>query len=181
MKLKGVDCTLPEAIDILLSIAIFDTIGDAKDRRKRFYKILDRLPRIAQRQTAKMLAQNRRTADLEEEFKDMARRLEPEPEIGNVIREQPIEVERRIPEPQLPPWHHLRRKPYKEVIEIHPKHPIKKFAEQSKLHAIAVECAFAVVPQSLHKSAKVEEIAIILYKQFKQWEERKNAKKRNNN
>jgi len=77
----------------------------------------------------------------------------------------------------IPPWTGLRRFPSKEIVKRYPKHRALTWMGQDELRKIAVEVAFAVVPQELHTKSKLMEVAESLYESFKEWEEIKSCEK----
>jgi hypothetical protein len=78
-----------------------------------------------------------------------------------------------VPKPKLkgPPW---ESGPFWTLAEIkthYPRHPLLKIAGKSKLHKLAVQHAFGVMPLVLHKSAEIAGLAEELHKTFKDWDE----------
>jgi hypothetical protein len=72
--------------------------------------------------------------------------------------------------PTQPPWELMKRIDLGEIVTIYPMHSLVKWAGDNKLRIFAIEAAFANVPQSLHKSPKVVEVAENLESYFKRWE-----------
>ena len=78
--------------------------------------------------------------------------------------------------PDKEPWLLMKRTPIAIIMKVHPLHPLIKWAEGDHLRTFAVECAFANVPQALHKAPKVSQVAEQLNNDFIRWKEVKDGK-----
>lgn len=72
--------------------------------------------------------------------------------------------------PDSPPWELMKRLDIGEIVLVHPLHQLVKWCDGDELKTFAVEAAFRNVPQALHKTPKIVEMAEQLYNYFSRWE-----------
>lgn len=69
-----------------------------------------------------------------------------------------------------PPWLELPKADLDAMARRYPKHLIWKWIGDDQLRELAVSTAFAIVPRSLHKAGKIEELSLRLHDSFLEWE-----------
>ena len=93
-----------------------------------------------------------------------------------VVRLEPFKDESPSLRSEKPPWKVLKRFPYQDIMRIYSTHECHLWVRggekegNKEMRRRAVEAAFSVVPQSLHKSSQVLQVSFELFKKFNEWE-----------
>lgn len=109
---------------------------------------------------------------LAEQFEAVIKELEEETCL--VIEPCPINTD-DLPPPKRKfkrePWKGLKRIPLEELHILYPRHKLLEYAELGELQKIAVEAAFAALPSSLRRDAKVFQTYRIFMDLFNEYKE----------
>lgn len=73
---------------------------------------------------------------------------------------------------EIPPWQGLKRLPLDEIRLRYPRHILVRYAVESELHLLAVECTFGSLPSEMHREPKAGSLFKELLERFQSFVER---------
>jgi len=178
----GRGLSISQAIQRCISIAIYGT-PYIRDGREAVGRLLDPVDPLLKAHVSKWAQTadwdgSRRAPlipqDVREKLLETAKELNSPVQVEDkVFRDKPLEQKIEPKRSETPPWQDLKRIPLKELKKVYKNHPVIAWCEGDELKTIAVECAFAVLPQASRRSRKVSEVAEDLYEKFIKWQREK--------
>ena len=176
---------LNKMVETLISHVVYGTV-DIEEGRKKAADILAKASGADQKYRLRgKLAQFARTADWSGKsgkgssvpskvlalIRETERDLEGAIEVQeNVINANSSEVEIAAVRSPNAPWIDLPKENLDNMARKYPKHTIWKWIRDDQMREIAASVAFALVPKQLHRTDKVDKLAVKLCHEFLSWE-----------